>query len=91
MMLKKTTWRLLLLTGLALVGGCLSPIEEPTVTPVSTQPPTAVTDIPTSALPPAPIPGHPAPDFTLPDLESNELRLSDFKGQVVLINFWATW
>ncbi|MFQ5913772.1 MAG: peroxiredoxin family protein [Nitrospinota bacterium] len=30
-------------------------------------------------------------EFTLPDLEGKSLRLSDLRGQVVLINFWATW
>ena len=33
----------------------------------------------------------PAPDFVLTDIYSNTLRLSDFKGKVVLIDFWATW
>lgn len=32
-----------------------------------------------------------APDFTLSDISGNSLRLSDFKGKVVLIDFWATW
>jgi thiol-disulfide isomerase/thioredoxin len=32
-----------------------------------------------------------APDFTLADSEGNTLRLSDFRGKVVLLNFWATW
>lgn len=32
-----------------------------------------------------------APDFTLPDLEGNSLTLSDFKGRVIILNFWATW
>ena len=30
-------------------------------------------------------------DFTLPDLQGNAVRLSDLRGKVVLINFWATW
>ena len=42
-------------------------------------------------LPPAPEVGHPAPDFTLTDLEGNRVTLSDFRGKVVFINFWATW
>jgi len=32
-----------------------------------------------------------APDFALPDLEGNARRPSDFRGKVVLLNFWATW
>lgn len=32
-----------------------------------------------------------APDFTLPDLNGNEVSLSDFRGKVVFLNFWATW
>jgi peroxiredoxin len=32
-----------------------------------------------------------APDFTVKDLEGNEVRLSDFRGKLVVLNFWATW
>jgi peroxiredoxin len=35
--------------------------------------------------------GLPAPDFTLGTLDGGEVSLSDFRGQGVLINFWATW
>jgi cytochrome c biogenesis protein CcmG/thiol:disulfide interchange protein DsbE len=30
-------------------------------------------------------------DFTLKDMDGNDVTLSDLKGQVVLLNFWATW
>lgn len=30
-------------------------------------------------------------DFTLKDIKGNRVKLSDFKGKVVVINFWATW
>ena len=36
-------------------------------------------------------PGQPAPDFTLPNLDGQSVSLSQFKGQVVLIDFWASW
>jgi len=35
--------------------------------------------------------GKPAPDFTLVDLAGQKTRLSDLRGKVVLVNFWATW
>lgn len=33
----------------------------------------------------------PAPDFALETFEGEIIRLSDLKGQVVVINFWASW
>ena len=33
----------------------------------------------------------PAPDFTLEDADGHAVKLSDFRGKVVLLNFWATW
>ena len=32
-----------------------------------------------------------APDFTLRTLDGPNLRLEEYRGQVVLINFWASW
>ena len=40
---------------------------------------------------PAPVAGAPAPDFTLKTLDGGEASLSQFRGQPVLINFWASW
>jgi peroxiredoxin len=39
----------------------------------------------------APAAGSPAPDFTLPTADGRNLRLQELRGQVVLLNFWATW
>ena len=35
--------------------------------------------------------GRPAPAFRLKDLKGAEVSLADFKGKVVLVDFWATW
>jgi len=32
-----------------------------------------------------------SPDFTVKDLKGRDISLSQFKGKVVLVNFWATW
>ena len=32
---------------------------------------------------------HPAPDFELPDLRGNLQRLSDYRGRIVIVNFWS--
>jgi peroxiredoxin len=34
---------------------------------------------------------RPAPDFSLTDLSGRNLRLSDYRGKVVVLDFWATW
>jgi peroxiredoxin len=55
--------------------------------------------IPTPApvtMPPPPTPtvdvlGSPAPDFHLQSLDGQTVRLSDFGGRIVFLNFWATW
>ena len=35
--------------------------------------------------------GRPAPAFKLPDLSGRQVSLDQFKGKVVLLDFWATW
>lgn len=35
--------------------------------------------------------GQQAPDFALKSLSGENLRLSEYRGEVVMINFWATW
>lgn len=42
----------------------------------------------THAMPEA---GEAAPDFALKDLDGRNQRLSEFQGEVVVLNFWATW
>lgn len=46
---------------------------------------------PTATPAPAAVVGAPAPDFTLKNLSGEDVTLSKLQGQVVLVNFWATW
>ena len=38
-----------------------------------------------------PLLGSPAPEIVLKDLQGGEVKLSDLRGKIVLVNFWATW
>ena len=49
------------------------------------------TSQPVALKKPRPTIGAPAEAFKLIDLEGKWRSLSDFKGKVVLLNFWATW
>lgn len=40
---------------------------------------------------PAPVVGAPAPDFSLKTVDGESIRLSELRGKVVAVNFWATW
>lgn len=49
-------------------------------------------DSPSQTAPAAPVElDAPAPDFSLRNLSGASVSLSDFRGKVVLLNFWATW
>ncbi len=65
----------------------------PTATPTATPAPTATaapTPTPTVAPPELQL-GAPAPDFHVTRFNGDTLRLSDLRGQVVVLNFWASW
>jgi thiol-disulfide isomerase/thioredoxin len=67
-------------------GGAVSPSSALRYGPVG---------LPAALVPPgaqvAPEEGALAPDFLLEELNGGELRLSDFRGRPVVLNFWATW
>jgi peroxiredoxin len=44
-----------------------------------------------SAAAPATLVGKDAPDFVLKGMDGANLRMSEFRGQVVLLNFWVRW
>jgi thiol-disulfide isomerase/thioredoxin len=58
---------------------------------------------PVTFIPPTPLPAatftptvetvidRPVPDLVLPTLDGGTIRLSDLRGQIVFLNFWATW
>jgi peroxiredoxin len=52
--------------------------------------PFRIGDVP-KADPAVPETNAPAPDFSLETLSGETVSLSDYTGQVVLINYWATW
>ena len=75
----------LLLTGCGAVPAETQPQTEPsteTTQPFTTQTPT------TQATEPA---RQAAPDFTMYTLEGEPVKLSDFQGKPVILNFWASW
>ncbi len=39
----------------------------------------------------SPLLDRPAPDFTLRDLDGRPIRLADYRGRPVIVNFWASW
>ncbi len=47
--------------------------------------------VPSTAGRPGPKPGDVAPDFTVIGADGRELKLSDFRGNLVLLDIWATW
>lgn len=51
----------------------------------------AVLAIAAPAAAKAPTVGQPAPDFQVKLMDGSKVSLSDLKGQVVVLNFWATW
>jgi peroxiredoxin len=89
----------MILMGALTLAGC-SAGPEPTT--ASREPGTAATPkpaAPTAAPAHAPAgaarvganPGNMAPDFALKDASGRTVKLSDFKGKVVVLDFWATW
>lgn len=46
---------------------------------------------PALCVPAGALVGQPAPDFALRSVQGENVRLSEHSGEVVLINFWATW
>ena len=71
------------------------PPTEPTEPPTEpTEPPTQPTEPPTEPPTQPTAPSKPtgsAPDFVVYDANGNPVRLSDFFGKPIVLNFWASW
>ena len=98
---RKKTFLILLLVLILLLGGAsvlynslgqqaapeqlsVRQAQEPTVQETAAQETISETTAPQEHK-------TPAPDFTVYDAEGNEVKLSDYLGKPVVLNFWASW
>jgi cytochrome c-type biogenesis protein len=58
---------------------------------LATRKPTQATHVSSDPLSDSAPLGEPAPNLTLKTLDGKTVSLADYKGKVVLVNFWATW
>ncbi len=91
-MSKRIALSLLMVLLVLTVVGCGS-TSTPEPTPV---PPTATPVVTEEVAPSTPEQATnpnavPAPDFTLQTLDGESVSLSDYRGKLVMINFWASW
>ncbi|MBI2819261.1 MAG: TlpA family protein disulfide reductase [Acidobacteria bacterium] len=89
-----TISKVLLVIGLVLVAGAIlvyhfSPQFQPGAPASSDVAADRGIELPAPVIPA--IRGKPVADFSLPDLSGKLYRPADFKGKVLLVNFWATW
>jgi peroxiredoxin len=75
----------------ALLLGCRAPETPSPATPDTTTSSATVSADPDTSTVGVPSLPRPAPDLAWPTLEGDTLRLSDLRGQLVLLNVWATW
>ena len=88
--------RLIALVGIAaIVGVAIGALWLAGVFGSAAGEPAALVDTPkvdgATNLEVGPLAGQIAPDFEITDVDGKRHRFSDFRGQAVFLNFWATW
>lgn len=98
--MKKYAWIILVVLLVALIGGAsvlydsLGSAYE--AEQLATQEPPVAAETAASGETEETVPGETdaqnlAPDFTVVDADGNEVKLSDFFGKPIVLNFWASW
>ena len=84
--------RITLLFAVSLAIPSIFPLAPTIAAETTDQSPGKSSSAPSTHLKKAPLqPGSVAPDFLTQNPEGRSIRLSDFKGKVVVVDFWATW
>jgi peroxiredoxin len=81
---------LIVLTTLSLISCDTDPVSNANGRTAATADTPDIAGV-AAALSEVPRVGHAAPDFSLHTLDGREIRLSDYRGHLVFLNFWATW
>lgn len=77
---------ILILMGAWLLAGCGNKTEEAQLAEETPR-----TETPTAGAVSVEQVANKTPDFSLMDLDGNHVKLSDYRGKAVILDFWATW
>ena len=94
-MKKNLTWIVLAVLLVALIGGAAVLYdrlgEDYQMDMLATEAPPVEAEVPEQTAEATQTQTETAPDFTVLDAEGNEVKLSDYFGKPIVLNFWASW